>query len=655
MTGQAQYCNDIAPSMCSQTLREPRSPTGGCRAPVSLESIDIGIGKADTAGGTKPAEEDPLNCAFELSSAEMHLDFVLSPKPHAMIKKIDYSQAEKIPGYVGKIDFWDLEHHHTVGPVVADDPIFPVDGLVHHLGQVVCCIVANDRMVARACATAVVVEWEQEFPFVISIEEAIAKKSFHNVLFTGNSQDVDVQIFTMRREGENCGREEGVGLVADKNHKGGALQGTTTHGDEDGGKQEGEHQRGRKKSWGFSACFGDAGGTKRCKAVSSPSSSATGGAPVAHSAPPDVGTNPPDGCAPAWSAPAEGSSPSQGGGVFSADAFFVVDSLADPLAFSRKVAAAPDALVEAHPDGGANVVTSIGEIYMGSQEHFYFETHAARAEFRDNDIFVTTSNQGLAETQHFISHATGIPCHKVHCKAVRLGGGFGGKETRAGLFAIYPVLAGLKYRRNCRFHMERDTDFKCSGARHSFVGQYKIAINERTLKIEAVDVRLFANAGCSHDLSNPVLNRAMLHVENCCDFKNARVRGSLCRTHIPSNTAFRGFGGPQGLFVAEKMLDIAGASVNKSREEVLFANLYRRGQLTFYNHPIGDYHCPIRAMCEEVQHKADFLVRKKFTQEFNAKTRSRKRGIALVPTKYGISFTAKHLNQAGAQVLLHML
>jgi len=295
------------------------------------------------------------------------------------------------------------------------------------------------------------------------------------------------------------------------------------------------------------------------------------------------------------------------------------------------------------------------EILMQGQEHFYFETHSTQVEFRDNDIYVTSSNQALSEGQLFIAEATGYPLHKIHVKATRLGGGFGGKESRAGLFSIYPVLAGLKYKRNCRFSLERDTDFKVSGMRHSFIGRYKVAVDENSRKIIAADVVLYANAGCSYDLSVPVLNRGMAHAENCLAIENFRVRGMLCKTNTPSNTAFRGFGGPQGLFIAEKLAELAGDLIGCSREEILEANFYKEtadpSNQTFYNHPLNG--CPMRSMWREIKTKCDYDSRKREIEYFNKNSDYRKRGIALVPTKYGISFTAKHLNQAGAQVNLY--
>merc|ERR1719265_1525796 len=172
------------------------------------------------------------------------------------------------------------------------------------------------------------------------------------------------------------------------------------------------------------------------------------------------------------------------------------------------------------------------------------------------------------------------------------------------------------------------------------------------MELIAADVQLYCNGGFSLDLSQPIVNRGMFHITNACRIPSVRVRGRICRTNIPSNTAFRGFGGPQGMFIAESMFERAARELRVSREELLFRNMYSPGDRTFFHHQITPQDVPLRRMWEQLMAQSEFEGRRAAIVEFNQGNRYRKRGLAAVPTMFGISFTATHLNQAGALVHL---
>lgn len=291
------------------------------------------------------------------------------------------------------------------------------------------------------------------------------------------------------------------------------------------------------------------------------------------------------------------------------------------------------------------------EIFMGGQEHFYLETNATRVEPNENGEFlIVTSSQNLHETQLLCAKALGVPLNKVTCQVKRLGGGFGGKESRCCLFSVPAAVAAQKLQRPVRFHMDRDVDQMVSGQRHSFLGRYRLAVDRESLQLVAADVQIYCNGGCSLDLSQPILNRGMFHITNACRVPNVRVRGHICRTNIASNTAFRGFGAPQGMFIGESMFERAASELRVSREELLQKNLYPPGGRTFFNHEITPTDVPLQRMWEQLMTQGEFVARRAAVADFNERNRYRKRGLAAIPTMFGISFTATHLNQAGALV-----
>ncbi|KVI09438.1 [2Fe-2S]-binding [Cynara cardunculus var. scolymus] len=246
-----------------------------------------------------------------------------------------------------------------------------------------------------------------------------------------------------------------------------------------------------------------------------------------------------------------------------------------------------------------------GEVHIGGQEHFYLEPQSSFAPQKH---------------QKYVSHVLGLPMSKVVCKIKRIGGGFGGKETRSAVFAAVAAVPSYLLNRPVKLTLDRDIDMMISGQRHSFLGKYKVGFTNEG-KVLALDLEIYNNAGNSLDLSQAILERAMYHSDNVYEIPHVRVRGSVCFTNFPSNTAFRGFGGPQGMLVTENWIHRIAMEVEKSPEE-------------------------IRKSC-------NFLKARSEVEEFNLNNRWKKRGIAMVPTKFGISFTTKFMNQAGALVQVY--
>lgn len=231
-----------------------------------------------------------------------------------------------------------------------------------------------------------------------------------------------------------------------------------------------------------------------------------------------------------------------------------------------------------------------------------------------------------------------------------MGGGFGGKETRSIQLAAICATAARKTRRPVRCMLNRDEDIMTSGQRHPFLAKWKVAIN-RDGMLQALDADVFCNGGWSQDLSGAVCDRALTHIDGVYRIPNVHVRGRVARTNTVSNTAFRGFGGPQGMFFAEtymsEIADHIGMPVEKLRE----VNMYRPGDITHFNQELKDWFVPL--MYKQVQEEADYQKRREEVDEYNKNHKWKKRGLALIPTKFGISFTAIFLNQAGALVHIY--
>ncbi|KAL5278948.1 XDH.2 family protein [Megaselia abdita] len=288
---------------------------------------------------------------------------------------------------------------------------------------------------------------------------------------------------------------------------------------------------------------------------------------------------------------------------------------------------------------------------MAGQEHFYLETTAVVAVPRDSDeLEVFCSTQNPTEVQKLIAHSLGITWNKVTCRAKRLGGGFGGKEARSTCVAIPASFAAYKLRRPVRISLDRDEDMMITGTRHPFYYTYKVGFNKDG-KINALEVDLYCNAGWTMDLSFSVMERAMNHVDNCYKIENVKITGYVCKTHLPSNTAFRGFGGPQGMFVSEHYIrdvaDITGIDYSK----VMELNFYKQRDLTYYNQELTDMN--IQRCWNECIAQSKFFEQRKEVEEFNKQHKWRKRGVAIVPTKFGVAFGAQFLNQGGALINIY--
>jgi len=292
-----------------------------------------------------------------------------------------------------------------------------------------------------------------------------------------------------------------------------------------------------------------------------------------------------------------------------------------------------------------------GEMRIGGQEHFYLETHCSEAVPSENgEMCILASTQNPNTTIETVAHALGVSAHKVVCKVKRMGGGFGGKETRSVNYSAAAAVAAAALRRPVRIVLDRNVDMATSGQRHAFMGKYKVGFNkDGTLK--ALDVQLFSNAGWCQDLSIPVLHRGLFHIDNVYYIPNIRAFGRACKTNQPSHTAFRGFGGPQGLMVAEAAIDHVARALGMPGHVLREKNMYKEGQRTHFNQVLTK--CTVRRAWEECMRRVDFKKRQEECKTFNAEHRWRKRGVAIIPTKFGIAFTAKFMNQGGALVHIY--
>ncbi len=299
-------------------------------------------------------------------------------------------------------------------------------------------------------------------------------------------------------------------------------------------------------------------------------------------------------------------------------------------------------------------LTFNGEFSFGGQDHFYLETNAAWAERgEDGTIFLSSSTQHPSEVQHIVAHVLALPMHSVVVECPRMGGGFGGKETQAATLASLAALAATKTGRKVRVRFDRDQDMMITGKRHPFLGKFQVGFNQDGLLL-AAKVELFSNGGWSLDLSRAVTDRAVFHLDNAYFIPNVEFSGQVAKTNLASNTAFRGFGGPQGMLVIEEIMDRIARATGLAPEVVRQRNLYReQGETntTPYGQEIEDNR--LQRIWQELAESSDFAARRDALRDWNAQQPNKKRGLAMTPVKFGISFTTTHLNQAGALVLLY--
>jgi len=294
-----------------------------------------------------------------------------------------------------------------------------------------------------------------------------------------------------------------------------------------------------------------------------------------------------------------------------------------------------------------------GEERIPGQDHFYLETQAALVKLEeDGTVHVWSSTQHPTEIQHVVASALGLPQNRVVVSVPRLGGGFGGKESQATPFAAFAALGAHATGRPCRCWLHRDQDMTWTGKRHPFLARWRAAFAADG-RILGLDIALFSNGGWTADLSGPVMDRGLFHVDGAYHIPAVRAVGRVCATNLPSNTAFRGFGGPQGAVAIEAAIDAASAWLGLDPTRVREQNLYGDAPRheTHYGQPVEDNRIP--RVVHTLLQTADYAHRKVEVARYNERSRWRKRGLALQPVKFGISFTASLLNQAGALVLVY--
>ncbi|KAH7068533.1 Molybdopterin-binding domain of aldehyde dehydrogenase-domain-containing protein [Paraphoma chrysanthemicola] len=295
-----------------------------------------------------------------------------------------------------------------------------------------------------------------------------------------------------------------------------------------------------------------------------------------------------------------------------------------------------------------------GVARLGGQEHFYLETNAALSipSTEDGAIEVWSSTQNTMETQEFVSAVLGVPSNRVNARVKRMGGGFGGKESRSVPFAVYTAIAARKEKRPVRIMLNRDEDMLLSGQRHPFQARWKVGVTKEG-KLLALEADVYNNGGFSQDMSGAVMDRCLTHFDNSYECPNVFLRAHVCRTNTHSNTAYRGFGAPQGMYFSETMMYNIAEGLGIDVDELRWKNLYKPGEHTpFFQKIDEDWHVPL--ILHQLAKSSEYEKRKTAVAEFNAKNRWKKRGICLVPSKFGLSFaTALHLNQAGAYVKIY--
>jgi xanthine dehydrogenase large subunit len=294
-----------------------------------------------------------------------------------------------------------------------------------------------------------------------------------------------------------------------------------------------------------------------------------------------------------------------------------------------------------------------GELNIGGQEHFYLESQVAICHPGEHgQMVVQSSTQHPSEVQSIVAEALGVPFHKVTVVCKRMGGGFGGKETQAALPAALAAVVAAKTRRPARFAYAKDDDMKFTGKRHPFLSRWRVGFDSAG-RITALDVRLFSNGGCSCDLSPSILERAMLHTDNAYWLPNARIIGRVCKTNLPSNTAFRGFGGPQGVAGTENIIEEIAANLKIDAADVRRINCYGIDDrnTTPYGQIVKNNTLP--ALFDRARIECDYDNRMTAIRLANKTGRTHVRGMSMTAVKFGISFTKKTLNQANALVNIY--
>jgi xanthine dehydrogenase large subunit len=301
--------------------------------------------------------------------------------------------------------------------------------------------------------------------------------------------------------------------------------------------------------------------------------------------------------------------------------------------------------------------TLSGTLEVGGQEHFYLEGQVAYVmPLEQNQWWVYSSTQHPGEVQHWVSHALGIDNHAVTVECRRMGGGFGGKETQAGHLAVWAAIAAHKLQRPIKLRLDRDDDFMITGKRHPFAYEYEAGFDD-TGRLTALKLMMAANCGFSADLSGPVADRAIFHSDNAYYLQDVDIASFRCKLNTQSHTAFRGFGGPQGVILIEAIMGDIAHHLNMDPLDVRMRNLYSDEAIAGTDHKRDTTHYGMRVednilqpLLSQLEVTSNYRQRRKAIAQWNATSPILKRGIAITPVKFGISFTATLFNQAGALV-----
>ena len=294
-----------------------------------------------------------------------------------------------------------------------------------------------------------------------------------------------------------------------------------------------------------------------------------------------------------------------------------------------------------------------GELRTGAQEHWYLETQICLAvPGEGNEISLYSSSQHPSETQTLAAEVLGVNRNEVVVEVRRMGGAFGGKETQGNHAACWSALLCQATRRPVKVRLFRDDDQKITGKRHRFLSRYEAGFDDNGV-LTALKLELNSDGGCATDLSFAILERAMLHSDNCYYVPNISILASVWKTNLPSNTAFRGFGGPQGMAVIETVVDRIARFLKKDSAEIRYKNFYGLDSrnVTHYGQTVENNR--LYLLYDQLSKSSEYVQRRAAVREFNSKNEFVKRGLAMTPVKFGIAFTTSHLNQAGALVNIY--
>jgi xanthine dehydrogenase large subunit len=312
----------------------------------------------------------------------------------------------------------------------------------------------------------------------------------------------------------------------------------------------------------------------------------------------------------------------------------------------------PQELIQGDVDAALKDAAHVfeGRLEIGGQDHFYLETQIAyTVPGEDDDMLVYSSTQHPTEVQHHVAHVLGNLANSVDVKVRRMGGGFGGKESQATIIASAAALISHKTRKPVKLRLKRALDMTATGKRHDMVSKWRVGVDANG-KILGMDVEYLARAGYSADLTGPVITRAITHTDNAYFVPNARIVGHACKTNTVSNTAFRGFGGPQGVITSEAIIDQIARELKLAPNDVRAINYYApdNGEVTPYGQQVEQNQ--LVPVTEALLASADWDRRRAEIDRHNATNPVIRKGLAMMPVKFGISFNLPSLNQAGALV-----